>query len=91
MTFVLGFYVSLIVNRWWNQYSLLPWPDRMAMYASAFIVGKVMICFKKKVTYCKILAGRKSKTNEKKYYPVCDVVLLHGLEDGELCGQEEVS
>ena len=91
MTFVLGFYVSLIVNRWWKQYSLLPWPDSMAMYASAFITGKVMTSFKKKLTDCNNLLGRKSKTDEKKHYPVCDVVLLHGLEDGELCGKEEVS
>jgi len=31
LTFVLGFYVSLIVNRWWTQYRLLPWPDSFAM------------------------------------------------------------
>jgi len=31
LTFVLGFYVSLIVDRWWNQYQLLPWPDSFAM------------------------------------------------------------
>ena len=35
MTFVLGFYVSLIVKRWWDQYNLLPWPDSLAI----FIVG----------------------------------------------------
>ena len=28
LTFVLGFYVSLIVSRWWSQYTLLLWPDR---------------------------------------------------------------
>ena len=32
MTFVLGFYVSLIVTRWWDQYNLLPWPDSLAIY-----------------------------------------------------------
>jgi len=31
LTFVLGFYVSLIVGRWWSQYKLLPWPDSFAM------------------------------------------------------------
>jgi len=31
LTFVLGFYVSLIVDRWWKQYQLLPWPDSFAM------------------------------------------------------------
>jgi hypothetical protein len=35
MTFGLGFYVTLIVNRWWQQYQLLPWPDSLAI----FIVG----------------------------------------------------
>ena len=40
LTFVLGFYVSLIVTRWWRQYSLLPWPDSMAMYTAAFLTGK---------------------------------------------------
>ena len=24
---MLGFYVSLVVDRWWKQYQLLPWPD----------------------------------------------------------------
>jgi len=40
LTFVLGFYVSLIVSRWWRQYSLLPWPDSMAMYTAGFLTGK---------------------------------------------------
>ena len=35
MTFVLGFYVTLIVGRWWDQYKLLPWPDSLAI----FVVG----------------------------------------------------
>ena len=26
ITFLLGFYVTLIVRRWWEQYTLLPWP-----------------------------------------------------------------
>ena len=35
LTFVLGFYVNMIVTRWWEQYLLLPWPDSIAI----FIVG----------------------------------------------------
>ena len=31
LMFVLGFYVSLVVQRWWDQYTLLPWPDSFAM------------------------------------------------------------
>ena len=40
MTFVLGFYVSLIVKRWWDQYNLLPWPDSLALYISGLLHGK---------------------------------------------------
>ena len=31
LTFMLGFYVSLIVKRWWTQYNLLPWPDSFSI------------------------------------------------------------
>lgn len=41
MSFVLGFYVSLVVKRWWEQYRLLPWPDTLALYISAGIPGAV--------------------------------------------------
>lgn len=41
MSFVLGFYVSLIVKRWWEQYKLLPWPDTLALFISAAIPGNV--------------------------------------------------
>lgn len=37
MSFVLGFYVNLIVRRWWEQYRLLPWPDTLALFISAAI------------------------------------------------------
>ncbi|XP_074028348.1 bestrophin family protein [Leptinotarsa decemlineata] len=39
MSFVLGFYVSLVVSRWWDQYKLLPWPDTLALFLNAGIPG----------------------------------------------------
>ncbi|KAL1130867.1 hypothetical protein AAG570_012108 [Ranatra chinensis] len=39
MSFVLGFYVTLVVKRWWEQYRLLPWPDTLALFVSAAIPG----------------------------------------------------
>jgi len=35
LTFMLGFYVSLVVNRWWKQYQLLPWPDSFSILVTA--------------------------------------------------------
>lgn len=43
MAFVLGFYVTLVVKRWWEQYRLLPWPDTLALFVSAAIPGVVCI------------------------------------------------
>ena len=37
VTFLLGFYVHLIISRWWEQYDKLPWPDTIAMYLKALL------------------------------------------------------
>ncbi|MCL4139714.1 UNVERIFIED_CONTAM: hypothetical protein GTU68_050806, partial [Idotea baltica] len=40
VSFVLGFYVSIVVQRWWAQYESLPWPDSLALYVSTSIHGQ---------------------------------------------------
>ncbi|KAM8972903.1 bestrophin-3 [Pelodytes ibericus] len=40
VTFVLGFYVTLVVNRWWNQFVNLPWPDRLMLIISSNVHGR---------------------------------------------------
>ncbi|XP_017864066.1 PREDICTED: bestrophin-2 [Drosophila arizonae] len=40
LSFVLGFYVAIIVERWWNQYITVPWPDPLAVYVSALVRGQ---------------------------------------------------
>ena len=37
ITFLLGFYVHLIIRRWWDQCGALPWPDNLAMYLRALV------------------------------------------------------
>lgn len=39
ITFLLGFYVTLIVRRWWEQYTLLPWPDTIAIFLRGLVDG----------------------------------------------------
>lgn len=39
VSFVLGFYVSIVMTRWWNQYMAIPWPDSIAVFVSATIHG----------------------------------------------------
>ncbi|EEB10013.1 Bestrophin-1, putative [Pediculus humanus corporis] len=40
LSFVLGFYVSIVMTRWWDQYNHIPWPDPIAVYVSAHIHGQ---------------------------------------------------
>ncbi|CAG9822646.1 unnamed protein product [Phaedon cochleariae] len=39
LSFVLGFYVSVIMTRWWNQYLNIPHPDPVAVFVSATVHG----------------------------------------------------
>lgn len=31
LSFVLGFYVSYVAQRWWKQYKAIPWPDKWVL------------------------------------------------------------
>ncbi|KHN85333.1 Uncharacterized protein F32G8.4 [Toxocara canis] len=39
LTFLLGFYVAMIVRRWWEQCQLISWPDNLLFNVSALIRG----------------------------------------------------
>ncbi|XP_065372538.1 bestrophin-2 isoform X2 [Calliphora vicina] len=40
LSFVLGFYVSIVMTRWWGQYTSIPWPDPIAVFVSANVHGQ---------------------------------------------------
>lgn len=40
LSFVLGFYVSVVMTRWWNQYTSIPFPDPLAVFVSATVHGQ---------------------------------------------------
>jgi len=39
VAFILGFYVSIVVSRFWGQLNALPWPHRLAFFVAAMIHG----------------------------------------------------
>lgn len=39
LSFVLGFFVSNVMTRWWNQYQTIPFPTSIAIYVSSTIHG----------------------------------------------------
>ncbi|XP_042862668.1 bestrophin-2-like isoform X1 [Penaeus japonicus] len=40
ISFVLGFYVSLVVSRWWGMYLSIPWPDTCCILLSTHVKGQ---------------------------------------------------
>ena len=43
ITFLIGFYVTQVVSRWWDQFMSLPHPDNIALKLVGFIPGRVSI------------------------------------------------
>jgi len=39
ISFLLGFYVTQVVSRWWSQFMTLPWPDTLARYLAVYLPG----------------------------------------------------
>ncbi|XP_023326824.1 bestrophin-4 isoform X4 [Eurytemora carolleeae] len=37
LSFILGFYVSQVVSRWWDQWNALAWPDRLAQQLTCYL------------------------------------------------------
>ncbi|RXG68501.1 Bestrophin-2 [Armadillidium vulgare] len=62
VSFVLGFYVSIVVQRWWAQYEYLPWPDSLALFVSTSIHGFMTSSEKK------IFDDLNSKTSHPMYW-----------------------
>ncbi|XP_035693665.1 bestrophin-3-like [Branchiostoma floridae] len=40
VAFLLGFYVSVVFTRWWQQYTCIPWPDRIAALIGCSVHGE---------------------------------------------------
>ncbi|XP_052063016.1 bestrophin-2-like [Mytilus californianus] len=40
LSFVLGFYVSMVVSRWWRQFQNFPWPDRTVFMLCCYLPGQ---------------------------------------------------
>ena len=37
LTFILGFYVTFVIGRWWSWYLACPWPDHVAFHMAIHI------------------------------------------------------
>lgn len=39
ISFVLGFFVTTVTHRWWDQFQVIPWPYSIAVYVSSTLHG----------------------------------------------------
>uniref|UniRef100_A0A0R3W3H4 Bestrophin homolog n=1 Tax=Taenia asiatica TaxID=60517 RepID=A0A0R3W3H4_TAEAS len=82
---VLGFYVDVVVKRWWEQFRLIPWPDEMTMLLSAYVVDDSEMARQKMKTVLRyinlsyILAFRATCSRVQKRYPVDQSLLADGI------------
>ncbi|XP_064174578.1 bestrophin-3-like [Anguilla rostrata] len=89
VTFVLGFYVTLVVNRWWNQFVNLPWPDRLMYLISSCVHGRdeqgrlLRRTLMRYVNLTSLLIFRSVSTAVCKRFPTMDHVVEAGFMTAE--------
>jgi len=98
LTFLLGFYVSLVVKRWWEQYCKLPWPDNIAIYLRGLVQGndeETQMIRRTIIRYCLlsyILCIRRLSVRLRKRFPSMQEVVRAGLaraDEAVRIGDEE--
>jgi len=86
LTFLLGFYVSLVVRRWWEQYCKLPWPDSIAIFLRGLVTGgqedKARMVRRTVIRYCLlsyILCIRRLSVRLRKRFPTMRELVRTGI------------
>ena len=85
MTFVLGFYVSLVVKRWWDQYQVLPFPDSLGIFTVGLIRGtdeRARLMRRNIMRYfllSYVIVLRKISLRVRKRFPTMDHLIEAGL------------
>lgn len=86
LTFLLGFYVSLVVRRWWEQYVKLPWPDQLALVMRGVIIEKdkenARLMRKQIIRYCilsYVLCMRRLSLTMRERFPTLEDIVRSEL------------
>jgi len=85
VAFILGFYVSLVVSRFWEQLNLLPWPHRLAVYTSSLVQGNdsrgrlLRRTILRYASLAYVLTMRSICFPVKKRFPTLDVITESGM------------
>ncbi|CAL1540564.1 unnamed protein product [Lymnaea stagnalis] len=89
LSFILGFYVAFIVERWWQQFINVPWPDRtlfvMATYLHGFDDKSRMMrrTVARYIMFGLILICRNVSVSVMKRFPTLDHIVQAGFVSKE--------
>ncbi|XP_030384427.1 bestrophin-4 [Scaptodrosophila lebanonensis] len=85
LSFVLGFYVSIVMTRWWAQYITIPWPDSVAILVSAHIQGNddraraMRRTVMRYICLCQVIVFTLISPRVKKRFPTYNQIIEAGL------------
>lgn len=91
LSFILGFYVTYIISRWWTQYQTIPWPDKILHLLTLYISGNdehdqmMLRSLMRYVNLSLILVLRSISSSVKRRFPT-----LQHLVDAGLMTTEEL-
>ncbi|XP_076154775.1 bestrophin-4 [Alosa pseudoharengus] len=95
LSFVLGFYVTLVVSRWWGQFESVPWPDRLGALVGGHVRGAdesarlVRRTLMRYANLSGVLIYRSVSTAVYKRFPTMDHLVQAGLMTAEELRQLE--
>ncbi|XP_076235316.1 bestrophin-4 [Calliopsis andreniformis] len=85
LSFVLGFYVSYVAQRWWQQYQAIPWPDKVMHLVALYVTGNdeysrmLRRGLMRYLNLCLILVLRSISSAVKRRFPTLDHVVDSGF------------
>ncbi|KAJ8402959.1 hypothetical protein AAFF_G00362730 [Aldrovandia affinis] len=95
VSFVLGFYVTLVVSRWWGQFESVPWPDRLGVLVGGHVRGGdeaarlVRRTLMRYINLSGVLIYRSISTAVYKRFPTMEHLVQAGLMTAEELRQLE--
>ncbi|VVC36988.1 Hypothetical protein CINCED_3A015536 [Cinara cedri] len=90
LSFILGFYVTFVAQRWWDQYLAIPWPDKAMHTIALYVEGNddygrmVRRNLMRYLILTLILVLRSISSSVKKRFPT----LEHVVESGYMTADE---
>jgi len=91
LSFILGFYVTIVVGRWWNQFMNIPWPDRIMMHVTTMIDGIdeqsriIRRTIMRYLMLSSIMVFQNTSVSVKKRFPTMEHLIESGVLNADEC------